>query len=83
MRYYFHLRDSVDRLLDPVGRELGGMQAVRDATLKEVRALIAADVRKGVINLRQRIDVEDAAGQIVYQLDFEDAIEILRGRLDR
>ena len=40
-RYFFHLRDGEDRLLDPEGRLLSSIDAVSDATLKEARAIAA------------------------------------------
>ena len=75
--YYFHLRDHVDSLLDPDGRELAG-DKVPGAALEEARALIAADARAGHIDLNQRIEVEDLAGTIVHRVEFVDAVQVLR-----
>lgn len=74
-RYYFHLRDGEDVLLDPDGRELDE-GAIIAAALAEARAMIAADVLQGHIRLDQQIDVLDAAGAVIHQLPFEDAIVV-------
>ena len=76
-RYYFHLRDGQDVLLDPEGRELNHPGAVEQMALNEARAIIGDDARSGRIALTHRIDVETEAGQLVYSLRFVDAVSIL------
>ena len=70
--YYFHLRDGHDTLLDPDGRNLESPDAI-------ARALISDEVRLGRIHLDQRIDVEDADGQVVHSQPFDGAVEIVGG----
>src|SRR5690348_3094681 len=65
-RYFMHLRDSIDELLDPEGREFASMEALREAVLFSARDVIAGDIRNGVIDYRYRIDAEDEHGTIVY-----------------
>ncbi len=72
-RYYFHLRDGTDVLLDPDGRELAE-GAIIGAALAEARAMIAADVLQGHVRLDQQIEVLDSAGALIHQLPFEDAV---------
>jgi hypothetical protein len=47
-------------------------------TLEDARMLISADALEGVIDLACHLDVQDASGQVVHSLDFEDAVRILR-----
>jgi len=75
-RYYFHLRDGADLLLDPEGRLLDGTEAIAAATLAEARAILCADIRQGKLGLDQLIDVEDARGRVVHRLSFIDAVKI-------
>lgn len=75
-RYYFHLRDGADVLLDPEGREFDGLDAIAHATLAEARAILCADIRQGAIRLDQMIDVEDGRGRVVHSLSFLDAVTI-------
>lgn len=74
-KYYFHLCDGTDVLLDPDGRELD-CTMVKNAALNEARALIAADVQSGRICLDQRIEVHDRDGAVIYRLPFEDAVMV-------
>lgn len=75
--YYFHLRDGVDVILDPEGRELADTASVRAMALRDARSIISDDARQGVIKLDQRIDVEDAARVVVHRLKFTDAVLII------
>jgi hypothetical protein len=77
-RYFFHLRDGDDVLLDLEGRDLSCLQAVAAVTLEEARAIIAHDARDGEIRLTYRLAVEDETGRPVHRLDFEDAIAMVR-----
>jgi len=76
-RYFMHLRDSIDELLDPEGREFASMEALREAVLFSARDVIAGDIRNGVIDYRYRIDAEDEHGTIVYTLPFKHAFNII------
>ena len=78
-RYYMHLRDGTEELLDPEGREFPNLSALRDAVLFTARDLLMGDVRDGLLDLRFRIDAEDDAGSIVYTLPFSHAVNIIPG----
>jgi hypothetical protein len=73
--YYFHLRDGVDVLLDPDGRDLEAGN-IAEAALTEARAIIAADARNGHVFLDQNIEVQDAAGEVVHRIEFEEAVRV-------
>ena len=76
-RYFMHLRDGTEQILDPEGLEFASVDAVRKATLIAARDLMTGDIRAGVIDFRFRIDVEDEAGEIIYTLPFKHAINII------
>ena len=76
-RYFLHLRDSADELLDPEGQEFADLNALKKRVLFSARDLLAGDVRNGIIDLRYRIDAENGDGEIVYRLPFAQAIKIL------
>jgi hypothetical protein len=76
-RYFMHLRDGTEELLDPDGREFPSLAALRDAVLVTARDLLTGDVRDGVLDLRFRIDAEDEAGTIVHTLPFKHAVNII------
>ncbi|HEY8591915.1 MAG TPA: hypothetical protein VIL42_03510 [Sphingomicrobium sp.] len=76
-RYFMHLRDGTDELLDPEGREFASLAALRDAVLFTARDLLVGDIRDGLLDLRFRIDAEDEGGAIIYTLPFEHAVNII------
>jgi hypothetical protein len=77
-RYFMHLRDGTEELLDPEGAEYPDLKAMRKAVLVTARDLLTGDVRDGVLDFRFRIDAETETGEIVYTLHFEDALHIIK-----
>ena len=75
-RYFLHLRDSSDEILDPEGIELPS-EAIAGAALMAARDCMAGDVIAGQLDLRYRIDVHDEAGELVHSLPFPDAVQIV------
>ena len=76
-RYYMHLRDGTEQILDPEGLEFPSVEALRRAVLISARDLMTGDIREGVLDFRVRIDAEDEGGVIVYSLPFKHAINII------
>ncbi|MFL6752035.1 MAG: DUF6894 family protein [Sphingomicrobium sp.] len=76
-RYYMHLRDSIDELLDAEGREFATMEELRKAVMFSARDILAGDIRNGVVDFRYRIDAEDEHGTVVYTLAFKHALNII------
>lgn len=77
VRYYFHLRDGVERLLDPQGADVDDPAQLARMALKEARAVVAQEALEGEINLQQRIEIEDEGGNLVHSLSFADAVRIV------
>jgi len=80
VRYYFHLRDGVERLLDPQGADVDDPAQLARMALKEARAVVAQEALEGEINLQQRIEIEDEGGNLVHSLSFADAVRIVSDR---
>jgi hypothetical protein len=76
-RYFMHLRDGTEELLDPEGKEFPSLGALRDAVLLTARDLLMGDVRNGIMDLRFRIDAEDEGGRIVHTMPFKHAVNII------
>lgn len=74
--YYFHVHHGPDTLLDPEGQNLSGLARVELAAMREVRALLSHEVLQGHIDLSQRLEIEDVAGNVVYSLTFAEAVEV-------
>lgn len=76
-RYFMHLRDGTEQILDPEGLEFPSVEALRKAVLVAARDLMTGDIREGVIDLRFRIDVETENGEMIYSLPFKHAVNII------
>lgn len=76
-RFYLHLRDHVNEIVDPEGLDLADMDAVKVAVLGAARDLMSHDILTGLLDLRYRIDAEDAEGQVVYTLPFKHAVSVI------
>jgi hypothetical protein len=76
-RYFMHLMDGKDVILDPEGIEMRP-DAVAGAALLAARDCIAGDVKSGKIDLHCRIDVHDVSGKLVHSQPFANAVEIVQ-----
>ncbi len=72
-RYFMHIRNGTEELLDLEGQDFPSINALRDADLFSVRDLFSVDVKQGIVDLRYRIDAHDDSGQIVHSLAFDRA----------
>ena len=77
-RYFFHLRDGTDYLIDPEGTELPELEAAREMALLCARDTLSNELKDGLLDLRYRIDVEDAEGIVVHSLPLGSAFETMR-----
>lgn len=74
--YFFHLHDDAN-VPDEEGAELPHLDAAKDYTVRQARALIGEGARtNGKINLGHRIDIEDAEGKVVATVRFGDVLTI-------
>jgi len=78
-RYFMHLIDSTDILLDPDGVEMAA-EAIPAKALFAARDCMANDVKDGRLDLHYRIEVRDEGGQVVHCLEFAAALEIVGAR---
>lgn len=72
-RYFLHVRDAEDVLVDPEGQEFATLDALRQAMLSAARELISVEVSTGHVNMAQRIEAEDEDG-VVHILPFTAAV---------
>jgi hypothetical protein len=76
-RYFMNLRDGTEELIDPEGIDYPSMDSLRTAVLAAARDVMCGDMRRGVLDLRFRIDAEDKNGVIVYSLPFKHAFSLI------
>ena len=77
-KFYFHLRDHTDELLDPEGVDCSNADVLADTALEAARDIISHDAAAGAVDMRYRIDVEDTSHRIVHTVEFEDAVTFTR-----
>jgi hypothetical protein len=71
-RYFFHLRDSEGLVPDEDGMVLRGMDEVRREAIRGARWIAAAAAESpGQHCANGRIEVQDEAGNIVYELPLD------------
>ena len=75
-RYYFHLRDGVDVILDPEGVQLEDPGMLPKLALSSARDTLSHEMKDGCLNLGYRIDVEDETGAVVHSLALKDAFAV-------
>jgi len=76
-RYFFHLRDGVDLLLDEEGRECDSVAVAEGLALEDARSILSEEVQGGLLDLDRHLDVETADGRVVHRLEFRDAVRIV------
>ena len=74
-KYFLHLIDGTDILLDPHGMDMP-TEAVAGAALLNARDCMAGDVRDGRLDLNYRVEVHNDAGELVHSLPFTEAVKI-------
>ena len=75
-KYFMHLVDGTDVLLDPDGIDLLA-EKVAPFALLQARDCMAGDVKEGRLDLSYSIEVRDDGGALVHTLPFSRAIDII------
>lgn len=76
-RFYFHTINDIDAP-DREGMELDGLAAANLKAIDFARDLASAAVRQGRLDLKHRIDIENADGEVLLSVKFGEAIEVSR-----
>jgi hypothetical protein len=79
-RYFLHLRDGHDVLLDEEGGEFTSVEQLRRAMVVTARDIIAGDVIRGVLNLDLAIVARTSSGEGVERLAFTDVLTVEAGQ---
>ena len=78
-RFYFHVRDRLNQLIDPDGVELPDLPTAVERAKLAVRDMLSHDMKIGIVDVGHRLDVENAQGAILYTLAFREAFKIVPG----
>lgn len=75
MRYFFHIYDE-GFFRDEDGIDLSGLHSAQKVAEETARSVMIQQIRGGFLHLGHRIEVEDEHGQVVYRLQFSDAVHV-------
>ena len=75
-RFYFHVHEAFGSTLDEDGRELPDLKSARSEAVKGVRSILCAEIVRGRLDLRSRIEVTDDKGDIVLVIPFSQTVEL-------
>ncbi|KAB1083109.1 hypothetical protein F4V91_26120 [Neorhizobium galegae] len=79
-RYFFHISQSGQTVLDHEGDEFTSLDDARTNAVKAVRELVAAKIKGGLIILNEHMEVRDEADALRLIISFHEVIE---GQLKR
>jgi hypothetical protein len=77
-RYHFDIINGTGLVTDDEGRMLDGPDEAREEGIKGIRSIIAEDALQGRIDLAGRLEIRDAAGDMVMVISFEEAVALVR-----
>ena len=75
-RFYFHLSEGQNVLIDSEGVELPDSEAAARRALDSARDILSAEILEGRIPLDMHLAVEDECGLTVHRLPFAQAVQI-------
>ena len=74
--YYLHVRNTVGYARDEEGQEFADLAHARLQALAGARSILSEEVKAGLLDLRGAIEIADAAGAILLEAPFADAVVI-------
>jgi hypothetical protein len=73
--YFLHLYND-EIVLDGEGQELADEEAAREQAIVNAREMACAELQKGHLNLKHRIDVADESGHVLITVHFRDIVRV-------
>lgn len=74
--FYFHVYNGHGETLDDVGSDLEDQAAARRLAIDSVRSMISENARRGVLDLKGRIDVMDGSDNVLFIVEFLEAFDV-------
>ena len=75
-RFYFGLLNGSGLTRDEEGADLPDLAAARQRAIREARCIMAHEVRRGQLDLSGRVVVRTDAGEILLEIQFDEALRI-------
>lgn len=76
-RFYLHLYNRIGFVRDEEGEELPDIAAACEQALQGIRSVLSEEARAGIIDLRGRIEITGAGGELLAVVPFREAVELL------
>lgn len=74
MRYFFHIRDHGETILDEEGDEFDHPEDAAASAVQAVQELASARIKDGLVIDDQRLDLCDENGVLRLSLSFQDVV---------
>jgi hypothetical protein len=75
-RFYFHVYNRIGLTRDEEGSELPDLAAAREKARDGIRSILSEEVRHGSLDLRGRLEIANAASEVLAVVPFREAIEL-------
>jgi hypothetical protein len=75
-RYYLNVRNVEVSADDEEGTDFRDLDAARAKAIASVRSILSDEVMRGKVDLRGRIEITDARGEIVLTVPYAEAVTV-------
>lgn len=75
-RYYFHVREAGERILDEEGTDLPDLNAAGSYAVHCAGDILRGTVRSGELPLSHAFEITDADGELLLVLPFREAVNL-------
>jgi hypothetical protein len=76
MRLFFNVFNGNGLTSDEEGLDVEDQATARTIALRSIRSMVAEEAREGMIDLTGRIEIEDAAGNLLLTVAFTEAFQV-------
>lgn len=73
-----HVHNGLGTVCDEEGLEFADMDAAVRCAIANIRSILCEEVRGGCLDLRGRLDIAAAGGQVLHTVRFDEAITVMR-----
>lgn len=75
-RFFFNVYNGQGDTIDDVGSDMEDQAAARRMAVDSIRSMVSEDARRGMIDLKGRIEVKDQEDNLLVSVEFVEAFEL-------
>jgi hypothetical protein len=75
--YYFDVLNGTGLTIDDEGQDFAGDRDARAQAIESIRSIVSEEARHGQINLNGVVSVRDENRDLMFTVQFDDAIELI------